>query len=733
MGASFLSAIALPALADEGIETVVVTAEKRSESVQDVPLAVTALTGQALANMGAKKFEDFALSAPSVSFTSNGSTQDKVVMRGITSGSFFEAQTASTGFYLDDVPLSSNFTSGGTDLDLYDVNRVEVLRGPQGTLYGAGAMGGAIRIITNQPDPAAFSSSVELTAADTRGALGTDVNGMVNIPLSDDLAFRAVGMYRNQNGYIDDPVQGQKNVNGNSAYGGRMALRWQPNSELDITLTGIYQHDIYDNQTMVDLTPGTKKPVYGDLTQNVYYPQRGTATTAIVNLAINYEMPWATLVSSSTFFRNTTNAVTDDTLSLGVELNTALGLPPVTDPRYRSSLPDAAETYVEEVRLVSTETTPFKWILGAYFQHDNLIVHRVDRFDPASLVGSFGIVPLDYYTQTRRSTYAVFGEGTYDFNKEWHFTSGVRYTYVPTNYYSDVYGAAVGVLDPAMAFAPPPRSKTSTDLSPKFELSFTPNEQMLFYGEVAKGFRPGSPNSELPSALGVPDEMKPDHLWDYELGAKTSWFDNRLIANGAIYYIDWRDIQVVSQTPSFPNIPFLGNVGNATSRGAELELQARPSDRWQFTLSGAYTDSHYATANPQINISKGERIATIPKLSGTAAVDYVHPLTDTITGFVHFDVRYESSRPAGYATTDEGVNMAPYAIGNLRFGVNLPSDVDVTLFVNNLWDDRAQLYMSTSPLCTAIPCASFNPAKSAMYEVLIVQPRTFGITLAKRF
>jgi iron complex outermembrane recepter protein len=734
VGATTMGASALPAFAAEAdsgqIQEIVVTAEKRSESVQDVPLAVSAITGDQLAQMGAVQFEDFALSAPSVSFLDSGPVHDKVVMRGISSGTSFDAQTPSTGYYIDDVPVSATFTSGGTDLRLFDINHVEILRGPQGTLYGAGAMGGAIRVITNQPDTTAFSAFTEVTGGYVASRAGEeDVNAMVNIPLiQNEAALRLVGTYSHQDGYINAPNQGLKGINPGDTAGGRAALKLTPSDDLTITFTGIYQHDVYHNAIFEDLGLN-KQPLFGDLTVNSYVPVYETALTSIGNLVVEYRMPWATLTSSSSFSHNSSVFDNDNTLSTGIEFNAALGLPPAAQAPYFSDLPDNSQSSIEEIRLVSVETDPFKWIAGTYFQHQNLEVYRQDFFDPTSIPGMLGIVPIYYKTDTRQTTYALFAEGTYDITPQWQATVGGRYTYVPTSFYASVYGAAFGVLNPADAFVGN-GSSPSSDFSPKFEITYLPADHTLVYAEAAKGFRPGSANAPLP---GVPSKLNPDSLWDYEIGTKTEWMGGRLIANAAVYYIDWKDIQVTTSTLTFPMVPYLGNAGTAVSKGAELELKARPDNAWQFSLSAAYTDARFTEDSPTLNVSNGERVAVVPQVSGSFAVDYTHALSATVNGFAHFDVRYSGNTPTGYALTDAGEYNSAYSLGDLRVGADFPSGFKASVFVNNLWDERAEYTIDTSGVCTAIPCTAFNPAVPAKLRALIAQPRTIGLTLSKKF
>lgn len=587
-------------------------------------------------------------------------------------------------------------------------------------------MGGAIRIITEQPDPSGYAAQVEFTGENTADrAADFAVNGMVNIPISNDLAWRTVATYRNDEGYISDPSRNEEHGNAGEILGGRSALQWTPDDALKVTLTGIYQHDIFPDRAYVD-TDLNHHPLNGDLTQTRYVAERGTSTTALGNLSVQYEMPWATLESSTSVSQVNTTQTIDDTLSIGVLLP--------GQPAYSSTLPDRDRSVVEEVRLVSASESPLKWIVGAYYQHDNLVVYRQDRLDPNSLLGSLGIVPLDYFTRTERDIYALFGEGTYNVLPHWDVTLGLRYSYIPTTFTSRVYGGLLGILDPSMAIAPGPRSSTSDDVSPKIEISYHPTDDLLFYAVAAKGFRAGSPNSVLPpdSITGelLPLELAPDSLWDYEIGARTSWLDSRLILNGAIFYIDWQDIQAVSARPS-DNLPYLGNIGSARSQGAELEIQARPTSDWSFSLSAAYTDAVYTSDNSALNVTDGQRIPTIARYSGAFSIDYEHPITPHLDGFAHFDVRYESDKPEGLALTDRGVSIPSYSLGNLRFGLAWDT-FTTTFFVNNLWDERAVLAISSQDLCTSAPCVP-NPAAPARLRELIAEPRTYGITLSKRF
>ena len=716
------------------ISEIVVTAQKRSEAVQSVPLAISAVSAATLERTGTHSFEDLAKLAPSVTFVTYGPTDDLPAIRGVVSGGGW---SATTGFYVDEVPFAQTFTSGGTDLGFFDVNHVEVLRGPQGTLYGAGSMGGAVRVITNDPDLNNFGGNIELTGGSVAGRTGEfDATGAINIPLVQDrLALRLAANYTTIGDYIYDPTQGRNTGGDVTKEDFRAKLKWTPTPELSVTLTGLYGKTSAGGANTVDYLPNNT-PQYGNLDQVTYAPQPQYAETTAGNLLLSYHFPGVTLTSSTSYINATTLVDYDDTLSLGTEIPAAFHLPPEAY-QFGAPNPNQSVSYIEEVRLVSDSTHPFKWVAGGYIDHDDLNLFRIDRFMPGQALSALST--LSYIATTQRTIYSVFAEGTYDLTDQWHLTAGARYTSVPDESFSEVYGVAFGAahLTPATAASATGRA-TSTDFSPKFELTFTPNHDMLFYAEAARGFRPGVANVAIPATIAVvPPEQTPDHLWDYELGAKTQWFGGHLVADADIYYIDWTNIQISAATaPTATTItfPYLGNAGAATIKGAELELQAVINPEWSFGLSGAYTDARFSENTPAVGVTKGERISYVPEWSGSVTADYRHPLSDSITFFAHADVKYSGDTTIGYAAIYQGFDTKPWTDVGANIGVELPGDTRLSVFVHNLTDTRAQLWVTGANVCASVSaCASYNPVQAKQLSVLINQPRTVGVTVSKKF
>jgi iron complex outermembrane receptor protein len=692
-----------------GIEDIVVTASRRSTKLQDTPLAISAVTGEQTERTAVANFRDLVQSAPSISTVSSGGLNSKIVLRGISSGSS-DANTSAAGFYLNDTPLASSYTAGGTDLDLYDIARVEILRGPQGTLYGGGAMGGTVRVITNEPDATTIAGSADVIGAliaEKRGYFAA--HGMINIPLvSDRLALRAVAGVQHQDGFITDPFKGVT-VGGRVVESGRVALAWSPTSRFLATLTGIYQYSNFKGLPSVDENRAGI-PLYGDLTQSRAVAETGISRTRIANLALRYDFGWATLTSSTSIVRIHTIGTSDNTLSIGRFLPGA--------PLYQGGSNIHDNEDIEEVRLASTSERPFSWVVGLFYQYRGQPVYRDDNILSGPLAGA---KPLTLDTRLRSQTYAAFGELVYWLTPKLSLTGGLRVTKVNTQWPQTLYGLLLGRPTPATALSQAPENSTSS-VTPKAQLTYKISEGSLVYVQAAKGFRPGGPNLSIPGIdpkLGgpVPSSFKDDYLWNYEVGAKLSFFNRRLTLNGAAYYIDWKNIQTLGTTSTL--VPFLANGGSAISKGLELEMQARPDKHWTISLSAAYTDAHFTENSALLGVKKDDRIPYVPHWSGSASIEYRAPLSGTIQGYAQLTGRYVEGSPVGYSGNLAGLQTGSYAIGDAYLGITVNDRIDVSLFAKNFTDRRAQLNISAD-----------DPSN---IHVTVAQPRTLGVRLSGKF
>lgn len=700
----------------EQLQTVVVTAEKRTEKLQDVSAAVTAFSETDLQRMGVDNFRDVATAVPGASFVPTSNSTTKIVLRGISSGNNYDAASSATGLYLDDVPMGAAYGSGGTDILLVDLRQVEVLRGPQGTLYGAGSEGGTVKYLTNSPNLAQFSALTSVTGATTAGANSGAGNAVVNIPIvNGTFGVRAVGYYRNDSGYISDPTIKATDVNSTRISGGRLAALWDVNQRLSVSAFGLVQSTDAGAPNVVDINLN-KQPLDGELSQPL--STIATPTTihsAIVNFVINYDLDLATLTSSTSYTHFTRAQSTDDTsLALGAELRAAI---PGT-----TSIPEVFSTsersYVEEARLTSHSVTPFKWLVGLFYRNYTQNGERDITFLPSP-----GFAALDGKLGYGIKDTAAFGQASYDFSEQWELTLGGRYSHYTTTASQSLVGVAVG--SPFTPIPQPEGTLTADSFTPKVELSFRPADGKLLYALASEGFRPGGPNLKYPAPIpAVPSSYSSDDVWNYELGAKSSWLDNRLTANIAVYDDIFNRLQVVADIPVY-ELPYLANAGKAKSEGVELEIQGRPIDG--LTLSGTmtYDDARFTTAAPDLPAASGQRIPQVPEWTWTGAVDYDAPLMGASTWFAHGDFRYVGSSPTNDYPAGEqqydALQLASYFAANARLGLDFGNS-EAAFFVDNVTNVRGQL--------NVVLADATSPPN---LRVTILQPRTFGIELTYRF
>jgi iron complex outermembrane recepter protein len=695
------------------LETVVVTAEKRATPLQDLAAPVTAITGQQLDLMGITDFRDLATSVPSLTFVPLSDTTTKIVLRGISTGNLNDASSSGTGLYLDDVPMSSAYGPGGEDINMTDLKRVEVLRGPQGTLYGAGSEGGTVRYITNQPDLSQFGGDVNYEGEDIDGAsaaFGSYADGVLNIPLiTNTLGLRIVAWDRDDQGWISSPTRNVDRVNGVRLAGGRVALRWDLNSDWSITMMGLYQNNHDDGGPYVDET-ANKVPLGADLTQVVgTIGTPGLITDSIASLLVHGDLGWATLTSSTSYSDFDRHQSFDDTHIFPFDLGTVLvpGTTAVPEVFYSED-----RDYTEELRLASAGSGPLTWLTGVFLQDYQLPGDR-----SATTLGGPYVSLFDIALTQKRKTYAAFGEASYEFASAWTVTLGGRIERVDSAYDQGLSGALVGgnLVNTT--------SGSNDYFTPKAELSYKLSQHNLLYVLYSEGYRPGGSNLKY-NTVSIPATYSSDTVKNYEVGAKTAWLDGRLIANLAAYHEEFTGLQVVVAKGG---LPYFANAGKAASNGVELELDAVPIKR--LTLRGwiAYDHAYFVDASPALSAFAGEGIPQVPHWSLSASADYNWAIQGDENAFVHLDGRYVASSPAG-AGVLEGIDLSAYRTLNARTGLNLGS-LQVALFADNLTNVRAQL--GVSPV---VPTASSVPITSIDYlRMTVLQPRTIGVKVGYVF
>jgi len=752
-------------------DEIIVTSTKRAESIQTVGLSVTALQGEDLQQRGAVDFVDYAISIPNLSF---GATNDGVIAnRSITIRGIQGVNT--TGFYIDDVPLEETVNPL-----VLDVERVEVLRGPQGTLFGARGLGGTIRIITKQPDFDEVSGSFHTTISATKeGGVNYLVDGVANLPLSDNFAARITAYYQHEEGIFDkivgpsnapgvgvdmgaagaligDPAQTFENVDDKETYGAQLALRLDASDELSISGRILYQKTELSGYPLADFAVGAAT---GDLVLNAedFTQERlfnvdegGEDEWVQFSLNITYETDFGTFTSSSGYFTRDvldfedTSEFISFTL-LGLFLSGDFGTVPtaVSSPIFQQL---EFDTFVEEIRFVSDFDGPFQMTVGAFYQTTD----QLEAFMPANFAAGFGDILsgpfeavtgmpfttgdliFESFTPTEIEEFGLFGEFTYNITEQLSATFGVRYfdTEVTT---SDVQsGFVVGGFN----VATPEGVQSEDGFNFKGLIEYEATDDIFLYASVAEGFRIGGTNPALPNTLECLDQaaslgispqesqqFNSDSLISYEVGTKTSWNDGALQINAAAFYIEFDDIQQLILLPC--GFDFTENLGSATSKGFELEISAYPTDGLFLQLAAGYTDSEFTETVAGV-VNEGDALQQVPEWTFSATVDYETPVSfKDYALFTRVDFSHVGSSISTVvaADRDAGVRIRPsYSIVNTRIGLR-NEQYEVGVFVNNLFNEDA-VFSDNRTLAAE---AAGRP------RIVRNRPRTIGIDLRARF
>jgi outer membrane receptor protein involved in Fe transport len=704
------------------LEEIVVTARKRTESMFDVPLSITVLSEEFIENLGAQDFTNLVPTVPSLNAYQNGPGRTRLYIRGIANGAGNDNDTQNgetVSIYLDEIPISLGAMN--PELALFDLQRVEVLRGPQGTLYGAGSMAGTIRQVSNKPNLSEVEGKVEAGVSTiAHGSGGYTFKGLINAPVvTDKFAIRASAYYTDFGGYIDNVLTGEKDVNDGTTKGLRIAARWMINENFTADFS-FFHHDYSDNGRPEDLD---ETPF---LSRNYPSFDGYDDEMQIYNMTLNYDLGWGEIVSSTSYFDRT--VINRRSLDLLFEL----ALPPGITPHELIDTTDLS-VFAQEVRLASTTDKPLQWTVGMYLdQKDTFYLNTFPVPGADEVLGvpseAFG-APADHlfygYDDLTVDTYAFFGEAYYTINK-FTITGGLRYF----NWKQNIDFYQSGLFNGGANSDPRPQGKTD-GVNPKLGLSYDVNDDLMLYGQLSRGFRYGGINGAIPESVCADelDEVEreggdvrffdPDKLWNFEIGAKGTAADGSVSYSASYFYIKWEDMQT---SRSFDcGFGFRENVGKANSQGVELELHAALSERWVVGFGGAYVDAALSEDVPNLGAEDGDQVPYVPKLSFSASADYVFPVTDTLDGFFWADVQYIGDRHTefNHDPTTNYRKMDAYTVANLRTGVRWDG-FDVSLYVHNVFDDDGVIRALRRP--------PFDPD-----AVIHTQPRTIGVMLRKSF
>jgi iron complex outermembrane recepter protein len=732
------------ASATAGLEEIVVTADRHVGTVQTTPISITAISGEELQAQGITSAGEMAAEIPGISEHNSGPGQTEYEMRGISSAG---GTSPTVGFYLDDVPLTPAAQSleGKVVIDpnLYDLNRVEVLRGPQGTLYGSSSMGGTIRLITNQPDTHAFSANGQLTGSDTwDGGPNYGANVMVNVPLiNDQLAVRIVGTDSYTSGWIDRivlnpfplPIAGgfargnvlaapvvadHNDVNWERQEGVRGSVLWQPADGLSVTPTVMYQKITQGGPNYADVPPGVSYEAhYQPFDVNEPYSD----TFTLYTLPIKYDFA-SVEVASITAHYDRNSHLTQDSSEIGQDfLEALIGVPGVS---YETAGPltayevDHTGQTSQELRLSSTGSGPLQWVVGGFYEdydaHTFIGTSTPGPAAQALLTKLFG--GPSYFNLAFQNTlkqYAGFGEASYQVGS-FKATAGLRYySYQQNEDLTQGGGLITGGGPPTFDSIP----SSAHGVNPKYNLAYEPNRDLTVYTEVAKGFRPGGVNSPAPvtcpkNAL----QYDPDSLWSYELGEKARLLDDRLIINSAVYFEDWANIQQLFTEKC--GVVVTSNAGTAHVYGGELETTAKLTQELTLYNGLGLTHAFIAESPPGSAFTTGERVQNVPSVTNTTSITYTRP------ALTNYDLVFRATNVYTGNSTDPSftpVTEVPSRdIANLRLGLVGQNRLSVFLFVDNVTDKRAYLN-DPEEIFTFVP--SMNRATTN-------QPRTIGLQLS---
>ena len=764
------------------LNAVVVTATLREQELRDVPFSIAAPTVAQLRAQGAEQIEDIAATQAGFSVQNLGPGQSQVGMRGVSSGQTARDQPGvkeEVGVYLDDVPISlSLFTP---DMDLFDVSRVEVLRGPQGTLFGAGSLGGTVRYISNQPELGTSSTFGEVGAsAMSGGSPGANVKLGANVPLGDRAATRIAAFYNRMGGYMDAVQPGgsvKDNLNTSDRSGVRAAVKLSPTGRFSLTPRLVYQsvdadgwnrHDIF-NVLANQYTTTRPAMTLGDRQLFTQIPEPYKDHFALGDLNATYDFGPVNLSSVTSYSGRDISVVRDGGALYASIVGSSIGLP---EPIYtmNAQLTDLTHTHVVTQELRLQGGTLSRWLVGGFFSRalrDYGQSVMVPGFTAASGIPTQGLrASTDqlFYSALgyRMTQVALFGEGTVPLGSRVNVTGGLRYYNFDENR-TQIFDGIFGNNNNGTSLVSDPGSTKANGFAPRLMAAFKASDYVTLNAQASKGFRLGGINDPLNvpvctvqdlATFSGRDSWKDETAWNYEVGAKSTLFGGHASLNVAAYYMDISDLQL-TVTAGTCTSRLVFNVPKSHSSGLELEMGATPNEHVDFSVNaslnngqlGSTLTSTDASNNVSVvsGIKSGNRLPSVPRLQGAAAATYRWSRWSALGGstpFLNASVRYVGSR---YTLIDDlangfgMVNMTsfPHTIGgpltqnSFTFNPELPAYTlvnarmgvtrgiwDYSVFVNNLTNTEAELALDR------------ERGDLARVGYLTNPPRTFGVRMS---
>jgi iron complex outermembrane recepter protein len=687
---------------------VVVTAQKKAEFLQDVPIPVTVLSADALTTNNEVLLRDYFTSVPGLNVSPNITATQMISIRGITTGGF---TNPTVGILVDDVPFGNSTGEGNTvpDIDPGDLARIEVLRGPQGTLYGADSMGGLVKFVTADPSVEGYSGRLEAgTTSVHHGAQpGYSLRGSANTPITDTLAFRFSGFERQDPGYINNPFLSLKGVNESQAYGGHFAALWKPGDMFSLKLSALYQNYKINGASEVDVGPGL-----GDLESN-YVPNAGRLNRTIQAYSATAGLKLGIFDLTSVTGYNINRYVDSVDYTYYFADYTIKAFPVAGTPVLDSN---DIRKFTQEFRLSAPVGDHLDWLLGGFFTHETETVY--DNFLAVDTVSGqvYGTFLNSSFPRTF-SEYAAFTDLTVRVTDSFDIQIGARESHIKQK--NDI-ATEIGPYDELILGVSSPHYIPRVDIDANaFTYLFTPRYRitpdLMAYVRLASGYRPGTPNT----AAGAPAQSNPDKTKNYELGVKADLLDHKASIDLSLYYIDWKDIQIPLRT-ALGNA-YTSNGSAAKSEGIELSVTARPMHGLNVSTWLSYNHAVLTEAFPAgstVYGVSGDRLPNTAKFSGNLNIRQEFPISGELTGFVGGTLSYVGDRLSIFQATPERERFPGYAQTDIRGGTQYGS-WQTNLFINNVTDKRGLL--------------NGGAGYYLPFAYVYTQPRTVGLSVTKTF
>lgn len=710
----------------ESLYEVIVTATKRQERARDIAGSVSAMSGAQLESIGAQSFQDYLTRTPGVVFNAGPLGDSTAIIRGVGTSVGKDQGQGPTGYYINEIPLTEpGYAIAIPDVDTFDVERVEVLRGPQGTLFGSSALGGAINYVAREASTAGFDAALQTSASSTHhsdGDMGYAGKGMINVPLGDTFAIRGVAYYRTEAGYLDNIGIDRKASNEQTNKGGRFSAVWTPAEGTKVSLLSLY-----DQNHTPDF--GYRYPQQGEFVRNTLVAEPVEYELQLHSLRLDQDLGFATLTALVGYSEKERRLVTDNT-----EFYSEFA--PVDDDTPGEVLPNpipyldtgASESRSYELRLASPKGEKFDYLIGVMGTSTDKTFK-----DYLASAGAFDILSVNReLADLRGDTFywgvgrtdgeekAVFGEANYRFADQWTVTFGGRW------FDTEVTSRAVysGVLYPG-SLQLPRGHQTEDGFAPKVSLAWRRDDDLMVYGLASKGYRFGNPNTIFPlDGFNTPSGWETDSLWNYEIGMRSSFLDRRVQTDFTVFLIDWSDLQVRLYRPD--SVTYGTNAGEARNIGQEFSGLWRVTDSFDLSLNVTHLDAQLAeTVISYTSVTRPDgSVVTVPNVilrdgqqlpgssewqvsaMATARLPYASEPSITLAH------RYLSDAPQSLQTPNLRING--YGQTDLRINATF-SNVGVTAFVNNLTDKRG---------------VTFGYGDFGLgVQDFIIRPRTIGLML----